>query len=142
MTALLKRIFANGSAPIAVHRLLIDKLFAHDSVEEIVAALDSDGGGFAQATRAAILEKSPRGLKITLKLLRLGRASPSLKESLVQEYRAVCEAYITHDFVEGIRAAIIDKDRDPKWLPPRLEDITPQIIEKYLAPKGLDELTF
>ncbi len=140
MTALLKRISANGSAPVVAHRLIIDRLFAHDSVEQIVAALERDGTDFAQKTRAAILEKSPRGLKLTLKLLRLGRNSKSLKESLAQEYRAVCEAYTTHDFVEGIRAAIIDKDRDPAWSPPRLEDVTSQMIDKYLAPRGSDEL--
>lgn len=140
MTALLKRISANGSAPIAAHRLMIDRLFAHDSVEEIVAALEREASEFAQTTRAAILEKSPRGLKLTLKLLRLGRQSNSLKESLVREYRAVCEAYTTHDFVEGIRAAIIDKDRAPKWSPARLEDVTSQMLDKYLAPRGSSDL--
>lgn len=142
MTVLLKRISANGSAPVTAHRLIIDRLFAHDSVEQIVAALERDGTGFALKTRDAILEKSPRGLKLTLKLLRLGRDAKSLKETLAREYRAVCEAYTTHDFVEGIRAAIIDKDRNPKWSPPRLEDVTAQMLDKYLAPGDSDELTF
>jgi enoyl-CoA hydratase len=140
MTALLKRISANGSAPIAAHRLVIDRLFVNDDVEQIVAALEQDNSDFAREARKAIMSKSPRGLKLTLKLLRLGRTSQSLKESLVREYRAVCEAYTTHDFVEGIRAAIIDKDRNPKWSPSRLEDVTSQMIEKYLAPGGSSEL--
>jgi enoyl-CoA hydratase len=138
--ALLKRSSSNGEAPISRHRPVIDRLFAHDSVEQIVTALEQDNSDFAHDVRVAIVSKSPRGLKITLKLLRLGRESQSLKESLEREYRAVCEAYSTDDFVEGIRAAIIDKDRDPKWSPPRLGDVTSQMIDKYLAPRERDEL--
>lgn len=140
--ALLKLASGNSDAPIAMHGPFIDRVFARDGVEEIVAALEQQDSDFAGKTRAAILEKSPRGLKLTLKMLRLGRASSSLKECLVREYRAVMEANATHDFVEGVRAAIIDKDRDPKWLPPRLEDVTQQMIEKYIAPSEVNELTF
>ncbi len=140
MTLLNKSWGANGEITIADHREMIDRIFAQDSVEQIVAALGHEDSEFAHKTRAAILEKSPRGLKLTLKLLRLGRTSASLKEVLKREYRAVCEAYTTADFVEGIRAAIVDKDRNPTWSPPRLEDVTPQMIDKYLAPGGADEL--
>ncbi|MBX9709656.1 MAG: enoyl-CoA hydratase/isomerase family protein [Xanthobacteraceae bacterium] len=137
---LLKQFSANGLTPIAAHRQSIDRAFAHDTIERTVAALKDEDTEFARASLAAILDKSPRGLKLALKLLRLGRNSKSLKECLAREYRAVCEAYATHDFVEGIRAAIIDKDRDPKWSPPRLEDVTPQMIEQYLEPRGADDL--
>ncbi len=142
--ALLKKFAATGGelSFFADHRSLIDRVFAQDSVEEIVAALKRDGSDFARKAHDTILEKSPRGLKLTLKMLRLGRASSSLKECLVREYRAVMEANASHDFVEGVRAAIIDKDRNPKWSPPRLEDVTPQMIEKYLAPREAEELTF
>jgi enoyl-CoA hydratase len=128
------------AAPIAAQRNLIDRAFGHDSVEEIVAALQRDGSDFARKTLAAINEKSPRGLKLTLKMLRLGRSSNSLKECLVREYRAALGVYASADFVEGIRAAIIDKDRSPKWSPPRIEDVTSQIIESYLEPRGQGEL--
>lgn len=143
VTAVLKRFPATGDEiSFMTHGRLIDRVFAQDSVEEIVAALQNEDSEFARKAAAAIMEKSPRGLKLTLKMLRLGRKSSSLKECLMREYRAVMEANTTHDFVEGVRAAIIDKDRNPKWSPPRLEDVTPQMIEKYLAPKGASELTF
>lgn len=142
-TALLKRFsVAGGEITFADHRALIDRIFAQDSVENIVAALEREGSEFARKTRSEILEKSPRGLKLALRLLRLGRASSSLREVLKREYRAVYEAYTTKDFVEGIRAAIVDKDRDPKWSPPRLEDVTPDMIDRYFVPLGANELTF
>ncbi|HEY0235399.1 MAG TPA: enoyl-CoA hydratase/isomerase family protein [Afipia sp.] len=143
VTALLRSFSASGGdVPIASHRAMIDRIFAQDSVEQIVSALERDGSDFADKARAAILGKSPRGLKLTLKMLRLGRHSSSLKECLVREYRAVMEAHKTHDFIEGVRAAIVDKDRNPKWSPPRLEEVTPQMIEKYLAPGGTADLAF
>jgi enoyl-CoA hydratase len=128
--------------PVAQQQPLIDRAFRHDTVEDIVAALEQDGSAFAQATLAAMKEKSPRGLKVALKLLRLARNSSSLEECLVREYRAALEVFASADFVEGVRAAIIDKDRQPKWMPPNLEDVTPEIVERYLAPLGDDDLIF
>lgn len=138
------RRFAVSSAPgpVAQQQKLIDRVFRHDTVEQIVAALEQDGSAFAQAALAAMKEKSPRGLKVALKLLRLARTSSSLEECLVREYRAALEVFASADFVEGVRAAIIDKDRKPKWKPPRLEDVTPDIVDRYLTPLGDDDLTF
>ncbi len=129
------------TGPVTAQRALIDRAFAHDSVEEIVAALEQDGSEFAQATLKAMADKSPRGLKITLKLLRLGRASASLEECLSREYLAALEVFDSADFVEGVRAAIIDKDRNPKWQPPDLKGVTPEIVARYLAPRDV-ALTF
>lgn len=131
---------ASGPAAIAAHRGTIDACFHFDTVEEIVAALEHDGSQFARDTLAAIQDKSPRGLKVALQLLRLGRSSSSLEECLIREYRAALEVLASADFVEGIRAAIIDKDRNPQWSPARIEDVTPQIVARYLAPRGQDEL--
>ena len=141
--ALIKRFAVTGEpGPIAKHRALIDKAFVFDSIEEIVAALEQDGSEFARVTLASIREKSPRGLKVTLKLLRLARSSASLEECLVREYRAALEVFASADFVEGVRAAIIDKDRDPKWSPARIEDVTPEIVARYLAPHPEGDLKF
>ena len=129
------------TGPVTAQRALIDHAFAHDSVEEIVAALEQDGSDFAQATLKAIADKSPRGLKVTLKLLRLARASSSLEECLSREYLAALEVFDSADFVEGVRAAIIDKDRNPKWQPPDLKGVTPEIVARYLAPRDV-ALTF
>jgi enoyl-CoA hydratase len=132
----------NPVAPIAAQQLLIDALLGQDSVEQIVTALAHQGSEFAQATLRTILGNSPTGLKLTLELLRLARDSTSLEECLVREYRAALEIFVNHDFPEGIRAAVIDKDRHPHWSPARIEDVTPQIIARYFLPRGQDELKF
>jgi enoyl-CoA hydratase len=133
---------ANVVAPIAGQQQEIDALFGHDSIEEIVTALAHHTSEFAQAALGTILEKSPTGLKLTLKLLRMARNSSSLEECLIREYRAALEIFVNHDFPEGIRAAVIDKDRNPQWKPARIEEVTPEIIARYFAPRGADELTF
>ena len=119
--------FATGetAGPVAAMQAKIDGWFAHDRMEDIVAALQRDGSELAQATLKTLSEKSPRGMVVTLKLLRLARTSSSLEECLVREYRAALEVFASDDFREGVRAAVIDKDRNPKWSPPRIEDVTP-----------------
>jgi enoyl-CoA hydratase len=120
----------------------IDGWFAHDRMEDIVAALQRDGSELAQSTLKTLNEKSPRGMVVTLKLLRLARASSSLEECLVREYRAALEVFASDDFREGVRAAVIDKDRNPRWSPPRVEDVTPEMLAPYFAEIGADELKF
>ena len=129
-------------APTAPQQPLIDAMFGHDGIEEIVTALAHHASEFAQATLGTILEKSPTGLKLTLKLLRMARESTSLEQCLAREYRAALQIFVSHDFPEGIRAAVIDKDRNPQWQPARIEDVTPEIIARYFVPRGADELTF
>ena len=136
--------FATGetSGPVAAMQSQIDRWFAHDRIQDIVAALQRDGSELAQSTLKTLNEKSPRGMVVTLKLLRLARASSSLEECLVREYRAALEVFASDDFREGVRAAVIDKDRNPRWSPPRIEDVTPEIIMLYFAEIGADELVF
>jgi enoyl-CoA hydratase len=136
--------FATGetSGPVAAQQATIDRWFAHDRMEDIIAALQADGSDLAQATLKTLGEKSPRGMVVTLKLLRLARTTPTLEECLVREYRAALQVFASDDFREGVRAAVIDKDRNPKWSPPRIEDVTPQMLAPYLAGIGADELTF
>ncbi|MET0220788.1 MAG: enoyl-CoA hydratase/isomerase family protein [Tardiphaga sp.] len=141
MAAMARFAAPEGTGPVTQQRTLIDRAFAHDDVEEIVAALKDDGSDFAQATLKALADKSPRGLKVTLKLLRLARGSTSLEQCLSREYLAALEVFASHDFVEGIRAAIIDKDRNPTWQPPDLAGVTPDIVARYLAPRDV-ALTF
>lgn len=143
VTAIMQKFaIAETPAPVAAQQATIDAAFGHDSVEEIVTALAHDHSEFAQATLAAILDKSPTGLKLTLKLLREARASKSLEECLSREYRAALEIFVNHDFPEGVRAAVIDKDRNPQWKPARLADVTPDLIARYFEPRGADELVF
>jgi enoyl-CoA hydratase len=139
---ILDRFAISAVAPIAARQPLIDRLFGHDSVEEIIAALTKDVSEFAASTLRTILGNSPTGLKLTLKLLRMARASTLLEECLVREYRAALEIFVNHDFPEGIRAAVIDKDRTPHWLPARIEEVTPEAIARYFVLRGQDELSF
>jgi enoyl-CoA hydratase/carnithine racemase len=136
--------FATGetAGPIAARKADIDRWFAHDRMEDIFAELRRDDSEFAQATLKTLNEKSPRGMVVTLKLLRLARNAASLEECLVREYRAALEVFRSDDFREGVRAAVIDKDRNPKWSPPSVEDVTPEMLAPYFAEIGADELVF
>jgi enoyl-CoA hydratase len=136
--------FATGESagPVAAMQATIDKWFAYDRMQDIVAALQRDGSELAQATLKTLSEKSPRGMVVTLRLLRLARTAKSLEECLVREYRAALQVFASDDFREGVRAAVIDKDRNPKWSPPRIEDVTPEMVAPYFAEIGADELKF
>ena len=136
--------FATGetAGPVAAMQAKIDAWFAYERMEDIVAALQRDGSELALSTLKTLNEKSPRGMVVTLKLLRLARASSSLEECLVREYRAALEVFASDDFREGVRAAVIDKDRCPKWSPPHVEDVTPEMVAPYFAEIGADELKF
>ena len=136
--------FATGetSGPVAANQPQIDRWFAHDRMQDIVAALQADGSDLAQSTLKTLNEKSPRGMVVALKLLRLARASISLEECLVREYRAALEVFKSDDFREGVRAAVIDKDRNPHWSPAAIEDVTAEMVAPYFAEIGSDELVF
>lgn len=120
-------------APLQERRGEIDRTFASDTIEAILAALAQSDTEFATKTRATLLSKSPTSLKLTLRLLRLGRESASLEECLEREFVADCKIMGGHDFYEGVRAAVIDKDRNPRWSPDRLDQISDNDIEAYLS---------
>ena len=136
--------FATGESagPVAARQASIDRWFAHDRMEDIFAELTRDDSEFAQSALKVLNEKSPRGMVVTLKLLRLARNVASLEECLVREYRAALEVFRSDDFREGVRAAVIDKDRNPRWSPPRVEDVTPEMLAPYFREIGTDELVF
>jgi enoyl-CoA hydratase len=136
--------FATGEAagPVAAMQPKIDAWFAHDRMQDIVASLQRDGSELAQSTLKTLNEKSPRGMVVALKLLRLARTASSLEQCLVREYRAALEVFKSDDFREGVRAAVIDKDRSPKWSPARIEDVTSEMVAPYFAEIGADELVF
>lgn len=121
------------SAPELKHRHEIDSCFAHGSIPEIIAALARLGSSFASETLQTLATKSPTSLVVTLQLLRLGRASSSLRQCLEREFRVCNGIFHGHDFYEGIRAAIIDKDRNPQWLPNCLNQVDPTHIAALIA---------
>ena len=136
--------FATGetSGPVAARQAELDRWFAYDRMSDIIAALQREGSEPAQATLKTLGEKSPRGMVVTLKLLRMARHARSLQECLVREYRAALEVFRSDDFREGVRAAVIDKDRSPKWSPPAIADVSEAMIAPYFAEIGADELVF
>jgi len=117
--------------PLAAHRTDIDTAFAFDTVEEIVAALESAGTEFARKILGDLSRKSPTSLKVALRLLRAGRTSKSLEECLQREFDASHVVLASDEFYEGVRAAVVDKDRNPKWSPATVQEVTPALVESY-----------
>jgi enoyl-CoA hydratase len=81
-------------------------------------------------------------LKITLRNLRVAASFKLVEECFQQDYRIALACVAGHDFIEGIRAAIVDKDRNPAWRPDKLQDVTPDIVERHFRSVGPLELRF
>ena len=126
-----------GPAPLGPHRAEIDRLFGADSVEAICAALAAEGGEWAAAQLKTLRTKSPQTLKVAFRQLALGAAAESFEANMQMEYRIGARVVARHDFLEGVRAVIIDKDQAPKWSPDTLEGVTEVMLDEIFAP--LDE---
>ena len=118
----------------------INACFAHNTVEEIFTALAAHPDPEANATLDELRKRSPTSLKVTLAALRNGRRWNALAPCLQQEFRITQTCLREHDFMEGIRAAIIDKDRNPAWQPAQLEQVSPSTVERHLTGSGESEL--
>jgi enoyl-CoA hydratase len=123
-----------GESRLRTHAAMIDRAFAFNGVEEILEALAREDGEFAAEARRTMLARSPTSLKLTLRLLREGRQSRTLAECLSREIGACRQILETPDFYEGIRAAVIDKDRNPQWRPARLEEVDAETIDRFFVP--------
>jgi len=142
-----KRTLAGVSSPPATGRLQaarswIDQCFAAASVEVIIRRLQSSNVAEARAAAVAMSKASPTSLKVTLRNVREAVSFKRLEDSFRQDFRIALAAIAGHDFVEGIRATIVDKDRDPKWRPAELEEVTPDIVDRHFDSVGALELTF
>jgi enoyl-CoA hydratase len=127
---------------IAAHRGAIDRIFAAAGVEDILASLDAEaaaGGGasaaasWAGGVAAAIRTKAPLSLKIALAQMRRGRRW-TFADCVQAEFRIVSRVVYGHDFYEGIRAVIIDKDNRPQWRPDTLAAVTADAVDNHFAP--------
>ena len=123
-----------GPSPLAAHREAIDRLFAFDTVEAIFEALEADGSEWASAQLAVLRTKSPQSLKITLRQLRTGATLATFADNMAMEYALGGRVVRTHDFQEGVRAVIVDKDNAPKWSPADLSRVTNETLDALFAP--------
>lgn len=125
--------------PVLAQRGALDCLFRQESVEDVLAALHAAAAGqgpdaaLAAAAASAIRAKSPTSLKIALAQMRRGPAM-DFAECMRTEFRIVSRVMREHDFYEGVRAAIIDKDQAPRWQPSALEAVTADVVERYFEP--------
>ncbi len=128
-----------GPAPIAPQRADIDRLFSGGSVEAIFAALGADPSDWAKGQLETLKSKSPQTLKVAFRQLREGGSLASFADEMAVEYRIGARVVQGHDFIEGVRAVIVDKDNAPCWEPPTLEGVTEAMLDGIFAPLPADE---
>lgn len=131
---------AAPTSAMAAEQARIDRLFAPAAMAEILAGLAGDDSPLARSALAAMRRNSPLSMAATLALLRPGPAS--LEAALRQEYRATWRIMERGDFIEGVRAQILDKDRQPRWKHAAPGEVTAAEVAAMLAPLGPDELSF
>ena len=128
-----------GPAPIAARRADIDRLFAGNSVEAIFAALAADPSDWAKAQLDTLKTKSPQTLKVAFRQLRQGAAMTSFAGEMAVEYRIGARVVQRPDFIEGVRAVIVDKDNAPRWDPASLDGVTEAMLDAIFATLPSDE---
>lgn len=125
---------APSRAAILDHADAIARLFAADALEEVFAALAADGSDFARETLAVLRTKSPQTMKVSLKLLLDGAAMATFEDEMRQEYAVGSRVVQRHDFLEGVRAVIVDKDNAPRWDPATPDGVSDHLIDQIFAP--------
>jgi enoyl-CoA hydratase len=120
----------------------IDRCFSKDTVEAIMAELQSLGGEWADAQLAALRSRSPLALKVAHRQLKEGRAARTFEDVMRMEFRIALRMIRRHDFAEGVRAVVIDKDNKPAWSPASLAEVSDGLVDQVFASLGEDELTF
>ncbi|ACG78090.1 enoyl-CoA hydratase/isomerase family protein [Phenylobacterium zucineum HLK1] len=128
-----------GRPPIAAHQDEIARLFSGDSVEAIVAALEGAGTEWAAEQLKILRTKSPQTMKVAFRQLRLGARCATFAENMAMEYRIGARVVQKHDFIEGVRAVIVEKDNAPRWNPASLEGVTEAMLDEIFAPLPADQ---
>ncbi len=126
---------------LVAERDWIDHCYAGDTVADIVAALRGHDAGPANDAANLIATRSPVALSVTLEAVRRAAKLDTLEDVLTQDYRVSCGSLRSHDLVEGIRAQLVDKDRNPKWSPASLAQVSAADVDAYFAPVD-DDLKF
>lgn len=133
-TALAKHSTSPGAAALAAERPMLNRVFAGADLAQMLGQLAQEPGEFAAKSLSDIRTKSPTALALAVELFQQGRHATRLEDALELEFSAARALVIGPDFYEGIRAAIIDKDRSPRWSPARLQDIEPGWAKAALVP--------
>lgn len=124
---------------IRTHIADINRLFASDRLEEILAALEADPGEWAAKELAALRTKSPQTCKVALRQLADSLGLPDFAANMVMEYRIGSRVLTRPDFAEGVRAVIVEKDNAPKWNPATAEGVGDALIASIFAPLPAEE---
>lgn len=130
-----------GDPPVAALREAIDRCYGHDTVEAIVAALEAEGTEWAAGQIATLKRVSPTSLKVTLEAIRRG-GTLDFDACMVQELRLSLAFLAGHDFYEGIRAALVDKDKNPRWNPATLAEVAAADVDRHFAVPAGGDLQF
>lgn len=130
-----------GEPSLAEHRAAIDTHFSKSGVTAILTSLDEDRSGWAAETAKTIRAKSPLSTKVAYAQVREG-AGLDFDACMKLEFRLTNRFMAGHDFYEGVRAVVIDKDQAPKWEPATLKAVTDDMVRAYFASLGPEELTF
>jgi enoyl-CoA hydratase len=123
-----------GEPRIAETLLHINKVFASDRLEDVLAALDADESEWAQRELATLRARSPQSCKVSLRLLAEGAAMPDFAAEMKQEYAVAARVVARPDFAEGVRALLVDKDNAPVWNPATPEGVTDALLDEIFAP--------
>jgi len=121
-------------ARIAGNVDLIERHFASDRLEDIIASLEADGGEWAAKELATLRSKSPQACKVALRQLAESRKLTDFADNMAMEYRIGSRTLLLPDFAEGVRAVIVDKDQSPAWNPPTPEGVSDELIDSIFAP--------
>jgi enoyl-CoA hydratase len=121
-------------ARIADNFVQINKTFASNRLEEVIAALQADGSQWSETELATLRCKSPQACKVSLRLLGDGAKMKDFADEMRQEYAVATRVVQRHDFVEGVRSVLIDKDNQPRWDPATPEGVTEHMIDTIFAP--------
>jgi enoyl-CoA hydratase/carnithine racemase len=122
-----------AASPLSEIEPRVNQVFGFGSAQEIMSVLELRGGEWAKATLAQLQPQSPTSLALTSRHLREAAGKP-LAEVLATDYRIAQHLLDGHDFLEGIRAFIIDRDEKPAWQPASLGEVTPALIDSLFAP--------
>lgn len=122
------------------HMATLNLCFGGDTAEDIIAALEASEDPWAGEQLDILRAKSPETVKVALRQLREGARLETFEENMQMEYRIGWRKVQSADFLEGVRAVLIDKDNAPNWSPARVEDVRDEDVARYFEPLGENEL--